>query len=142
MVIFMRRFHTGTLLRNLGIIALVVPPVWLGLIWLIELFATGPSDSQYEWNAYLFNVVLLIPQVLLAGLLQQGMLAFWAEGGSRPTWVVTNALAIVTSVVVVVLVASGELYPVLSLVSLVALVATAALVSLGLRKAVSRAEND
>lgn len=87
---------------NLFLIAVVVPTMWLGLLWLTERLISGPSNNRWEGQAFLLNVLTLAPQMILAGIVQQ--LALLPIARRLPSIRATRLIAIVLALVAVSLV--------------------------------------
>lgn len=57
--------------RNLGLVIVIVFPLWFALLWIFAILSTrGEAGSQWP-QATAFYFVVLVPQLLLAGLLHQ-----------------------------------------------------------------------
>lgn len=95
---------------NLLLIAIIVPITWLGLMWLVGRVGGGPSNNLWEVDAFLLNFVTLAPQMVLAGIIQQIVLALMVPrlATGRPTRFVAIALAWVAVPLVLVTLLGGE----------------------------------
>lgn len=121
------------LFRNVVLGAVVLPPLWLALLWLWARITMGPSNADYEWNAFLLNSLTLVPQVAVGTLLQQCLLLLARDRMSLSIMRLVAILAEVAAVVTIAIVASGELYPVISPDALVSLAIAASLVVLAMK---------
>lgn len=129
----MPKMSPSKLWINVAMGTLVVPVAWLGLGWLWARATVGPSSASYEWNAFVLYSLVLMPQVGLATLLQQGVLLLIPAATSSTRVRLVGTIAETVAVAVVTIVAGGELDPVVSPEALATLALAAALFSAAMR---------
>jgi hypothetical protein len=96
----------GRFLVNALLFVLIVPLVWLAVSWLAGLLLFGPSNSGYELNALALHWAILLPQMLVAALLQQVTTLFLPRLGDRAGRLLATIVA-VGSVVLVLFAVGG-----------------------------------
>lgn len=71
------------ILGNTGVLTLVSLPLWFLLFWLWITISEGHNGSD-PWGTFLFNYLVLVGPVAMAGLAHQGLvfgLARFSDGG-------------------------------------------------------------
>jgi hypothetical protein len=106
----MRRVQPSIFISNVLLMAGLVPLVWLALSWSAAWLVAGPSNSGYEASAFLLNYAFLVPQVMVAGVLQQGTMLLVPERLTMPQHRLIAAIAAFVYVLaVMMLVARGDM---------------------------------
>lgn len=84
------------MLVNLGLVLLIVFPLWYATLWLIARVGEGPQEGNQWLEAGMFYFAVLAPQLLAGGLVQQlvlfGVPASWPPAQQRTAAVLSTAI--------------------------------------------------
>jgi len=87
---------TKRILTNLGLLLVLVLPVWFGLMWVLTRGVDGPAANDAWPEATLFYFAVLAPQLLAGGVVQQvallGVPREWSSGRTRLIAVLSTLL--------------------------------------------------